>query len=303
MSDLALVMARQVKRRVRAYLDGHGGHGHRHQGASGDLTFDVDEVAEQVLEELALEHRNVAFLSEDRGLVAAHGRPEHLAIVDPIDGTRPTLAGLPTGMVSVALLPFDGPQTLGAVQSGALVEILGEGWLSCSGPDVSVGGGLARLPLRTEVRLERLFWMYELAGRPQQHLVRVLGDLIDRSSLTGGCFSTTSAAFSVSRICLGRMDLFVDVNAWLAELLPDKRDSFQTVGRGKVGGVAAHDIAAALAIARACGVVATTVQGDGLDQHRLDDWNKPLSCVVSSHQALHDTVLDYLAQHAPVPPR
>ena len=42
----------------------------------------------------------VAFYSEDRGLVVAGGAPECVLVVDPIDGTRPALAGLEAACVS-----------------------------------------------------------------------------------------------------------------------------------------------------------------------------------------------------------
>ena len=44
----------------------------------------------------------VAFYSEDRGLVTPAGDAEWVLVVDPIDGTRPAMAGFEAACVSVA---------------------------------------------------------------------------------------------------------------------------------------------------------------------------------------------------------
>jgi Inositol monophosphatase family len=72
-------------------------------GAGGDVTFAVDEAAERFLEEfVALHAPRMAFYSEDRGLVAP-GNAVDVLVVDPIDGTRPTMAGLESACVAVAM--------------------------------------------------------------------------------------------------------------------------------------------------------------------------------------------------------
>jgi hypothetical protein len=64
------------------------------EGAGGDVTFAVDEIAESFLEEfIASRAPRVAFYSEDRGLVSVDDAVDVL-IVDPIDGTRPAMAPL-----------------------------------------------------------------------------------------------------------------------------------------------------------------------------------------------------------------
>ena len=67
------------------------------------MTFAIDAGAERFLEEWLAEHApDVAFYSEDRGLVEPAGGAEAVLVVDPIDGTRPALAGLESCCVSVA---------------------------------------------------------------------------------------------------------------------------------------------------------------------------------------------------------
>ena len=93
-------------------LGSHAGRAHGDDlAAGGDVTFAIDAEAEALLERfLAAEAPEVAFYSEDRGLVAPGGRgAEHVLVVDPLDGTRPTMAGLECCCVSVAAAPLPDP--------------------------------------------------------------------------------------------------------------------------------------------------------------------------------------------------
>ena len=67
----------------------------------------------------------VAFYSEDRGLVAPHERASWVLVVDPIDGTRPAMAGLEAACVSVAAARLDSDREarMGDVVTGCVVEI------------------------------------------------------------------------------------------------------------------------------------------------------------------------------------
>ena len=62
---------------------------------SGDVTFRLDTIAEDALYKFLEEkYPEVAYYSEDRGLVSFSESPSLLLIVDPIDGTRPASFGL-----------------------------------------------------------------------------------------------------------------------------------------------------------------------------------------------------------------
>ena len=71
------------------------------------MTFAIDAEAERELEAFLAERApDVAFYSEDRGLVEPGGSARTVLVVDPIDGTRPALAGLESCCVSVAAAPL-----------------------------------------------------------------------------------------------------------------------------------------------------------------------------------------------------
>ena len=82
------------------------------------MTFGIDAGAEETLADLAEHAPDVAYYSEDRGLVAPDGATEVL-VVDPIDGTRPALAGLESCCVSVAAAPLREGATMGDVADRA----------------------------------------------------------------------------------------------------------------------------------------------------------------------------------------
>ena len=100
------------------------GREHAGDGAGGDVTFAIDERAEARMEEFLAERApDVAFYSEDRGMVDPGGEPAWVLVVDPIDGTRPAMAGLESACVSVAAARLDGEPAMGDVEVGCVIEI------------------------------------------------------------------------------------------------------------------------------------------------------------------------------------
>src|SRR5215216_6570984 len=105
--DVALELATALREEVAPELGRHAGRQHTGAGAGGDVTFAIDELAEAFMERfLGRRAPDVAFYSEDRGLVTPAGDPEWVLVVDPIDGTRPAMAGFEAACVSVALAPL-----------------------------------------------------------------------------------------------------------------------------------------------------------------------------------------------------
>src|SRR4051812_50080724 len=104
-------------------LGSHAGRAHSSElSAGGDVTFRIDEEAEALLESwLAERAPDVAFYSEDRGLVLPGSgslTAETVLVVDPIDGTRPAMAGLQSGCGSVGAPPLPRGGAEGGGQGG-----------------------------------------------------------------------------------------------------------------------------------------------------------------------------------------
>src|SRR5262245_3425847 len=188
-SRLIVELAAELRREVLPQLGTHAGRAHAGEAEGGDVTFAIDERAEARMEEFLAERApGVAFYSEDRGMVAPGGEGEWVLIVDPIDGTRPALAGLESCCVSVAAARLDGEPSMGDVEIGCIVEIpSGERFRAERGKGIEPA---PRLSANTE--LERMFWTYGLRGRPVRALMEVLAELVDASSVGGAGFELGS---------------------------------------------------------------------------------------------------------------
>ncbi len=264
MLDLAL----RLRSVVLPELGSHAGRSVAGDGAGGDITFAVDELAEASLAEFLAERApRLAFYSEDRGLVAPPDA-SHVLVVDPIDGTRPAMAGLESACVAVALAPLgDGAPTMADVEIGCVVEIKSGDWyLAVRGSGVESTRPVALSPT---VDIGRMFWGYGFRGRPVRETVEVLAELIDASSVGGGTFELGSQAFAMTRIVTGQFDAVIEVGSRLIDELPVIRDAFERVGGGQVLNNSPYDLAAPWLCLREAGGVASDGWGEPLDHHRL----------------------------------
>ncbi len=266
--DLVFELALALRERVLPSLGSVAGRSVVGGGAGGDLTFAVDEMAEAFLEEfVASRGSRLAFYSEDRGLVAP-GDAVDVLIVDPIDGTRPAMAGLESACVAVALAPLgDGSPVMGDVSAGCVVEIKSGDWFL----GVRGSGVKSSRPLRlsSTVDVGRMFWGFGFRGRPARRVTEVLADLIDSSSVGGGTFELGSQAFAMTRIVTGQFDAVIEVGSRLVEEVPGMRAEFERVGGGQVLNNSPYDLAAPWLILREAGGVASDGWGSPLDSYRL----------------------------------
>ena len=267
-SELVLDLAQRLREVVLPALGSHAGRAFSADGASGDLTFAVDELAERALEQFLGERApRVAYYSEDRGLVAP-GDAVDVLIVDPIDGTRPAIAGLESACVAVALAPLgDGHPTMGDLEHGCVVEIKSGDWFVAQR-----GGGVrsSRTVGPSGVTdVSRMFWAYGFRGRPVRATVEVIGDLIDASSVGGGTFELGSQAFAMTRVATGQLDAVIEVGSRLIEEIPGMREEFERIGRGQVLNNSPYDLAAPWLCLLEAGGVVSDGWGDPLDRREL----------------------------------
>jgi myo-inositol-1(or 4)-monophosphatase len=285
---LVLDLALQLRSAVVPELGSHAGRFVAGDGAGGDVTFAVDEVAESFLEEFVSSRApRMAFYSEDRGLVAPPDAV-HVLIVDPIDGTRPAMAGLESACVAVALAPIgDGEPTMADVEIGCVVEIKSGDWyLAIRGSGVESTRPVALSPT---VDIGRMFWGYGFRGRPVRPSVEVLGDLIDASSVGGGTFELGSQAFAMTRIVTGQFDAVVEVGSRLIDEIPGMREEFERVGGGQVLNNSPYDLAAPWLCLREAGGIASDGWGEPLDRCRLlgSGHEFQMSSICASNARLH----------------
>jgi myo-inositol-1(or 4)-monophosphatase len=286
--ELVLELARGLRERVAPALGSVSGRAIAGDGAGGDITFAIDELAESALAELLSELApRTAFYSEDRGLVAAPDAT-HVLVVDPIDGTRPAMAGLESCCVAVALAPLgEGEPTMADVSIGCVVEIKSGDWfLAVRGSGLTSSRSVA-LSANTDVA--RMFWGYGFRGRPARPTVEVLGGLIDASSVGGGTFELGSQAFAMTRVVTGQLDAVVEVGSRLIDDVPGMLEEFERVGGGRVLNNSPYDLAAPWLCLREAGGTVTDGWGAPLDRHRLlgAGHDYQMSSISASNPALH----------------
>jgi myo-inositol-1(or 4)-monophosphatase len=275
-------------------LGAHAGRAHGATGAGGDVTFAIDEEAEALLEGWVRAHApRTAFYSEDRGLVRPEaGEADWVLVVDPIDGTRPALAGLEAACTAVAVAPLkDGNPRMGDVVAGCVVEIKSGNWFHAGrGEGCSASVPLAPSP---NADLDRLFWTFGFRGRPARPLVEVLGDLIDRSSVGGGVFDLGSAAFDMTRVLTGQLDAYVEPGPRLVDEVDGMRAAFEAVGNGRVLNNSPYDLAAAALCLSEGGGVVTDCRGVALDDRPLlgSGHDFQMSVLACGSRELHAAVL------------
>ena len=307
MRELVRDLALALREQVLPLLGSHAGRAHAEAEASsgipsgmrghgGDVTFEIDAEAERTLEEfLSARAPELAFYSEDRGLVEPSGRTaEAVLVVDPIDGTRPALAGLESCCVSVALAPLDTDPAMGDVTLGCVVEIpTGAVFMAERGAGLTEGGP-ARLS--SNERLDRMFWTYGFRGRPARALTEVLAELIDASSVGGATFDLGSACFDMTRVVTGQLDAYVEPGPRLVADVPGMRAEFERVGGGSVLNNSPYDLAAAALVLEEAGAVVTDAYGGSLADKPLlgSGVDFQMSVVAAAGQVLHSRILGAL---------
>lgn len=272
-----------------------GRHAEReHEGLSagaGDVTFAIDAQAEELLESYLAEHApGVAFYSEDRGLVEPSGGADTVLVVDPIDGTRPALAGFESCCVSIAAAPNRPDATMGDVELGCVVEIKsGQVFLARRGTGVLEGPPVR---LSANERLDRLFWVYGLRGRPARPMACVLETLLD-GCVGGGAFELGSASYDMTRVVTGQLDAYVEPGPRMIAEVPALEAEFRRAGGGGLLNNTPYDLAAAWLVLEESGAVVTDASGRSLADRPLlgSGGDFQMSVVASANRTLHELIL------------
>jgi myo-inositol-1(or 4)-monophosphatase len=292
--ELVTDLAATLREEVLPHLGAHAGRAHSGSAEGGDVTFDIDERAEARMEAFLAERApEVAFYSEDRGMVSPAGpAADWVLIVDPIDGTRPALAGLESSCVSVAAARLDGEPTMSDVRVGCVLELKsGASFVAERGAGLEPA---ARLSENTA--LERMFWTYGFRGRPARALVEVLAELIDTSSVGGGTFDLGSATFDMTRVVTGQLDAYIEPGPRMIDDVPEIRAEFERVGGGAVLNNSPYDLAAATICLQEAGAIVTDAYGQSLADRPLlgSSHDFQMSCVAVANAELHTAICSKL---------
>jgi myo-inositol-1(or 4)-monophosphatase len=289
-SELCTGLAEAMREEVLPHLGAHAAREHAGEAEGGDVTFAIDEHAEARMERYLAERApNVAFYSEDRGMVdPSGGQAEWVLIVDPIDGTRPALAGFESSCVSVAAARLGEEPTMGDVEVGVITELK-----SGASFVAERGGGVTPGPvLSANTALERMFWVYGFRGRPARALTEVLADLIDASSVGGATFDLGSATYDMTRVLTGQLDAYIEPGPRMVDDVPGMREEFERVGGGAILNNSPYDLAAAALCLREGGALVTDAYGKPIDDRPLlgSSHEFQISCLAVANAELHSAI-------------
>jgi len=261
----------------------------------GDATFAIDEVAEEDVMEFLKKEGNIAYYSEDKGLVV-YGKPKYVLIVDPIDGTRPAAAGFESACVSIAAAEYVSEPKIKDVFLGCVQEIKsGKIFLAEKGTGLEIEEDNREVDpiLSSNTGLNSLFWSIGFRGRPAKELITVLGDLVDISSVDGGVFDIGSASYSMTRLVTGQLDAYIDIGKRMIDEAPEVKAIFERVGRGYVLNNNPYDIAASVLIVSEAGGIVTDGYGKPIDDYPVlgSGLKFQISCVAAGNMELHKKVI------------
>jgi myo-inositol-1(or 4)-monophosphatase len=269
---------------------------------SGDVTFQLDRVAEKaLLIFLKRAGQPVAYYSEDSGYTTfTSDKPKHLLVVDPIDGSRSAKSGFEGCVVSVASTRVIERPSMADVDNACVLEILGDRLFTAErgrGARVTALGQARKIKLSANANLDMLTWSMTVPARPAELIFPTAARLIDISSLKGGFFACNSTAFSLTRLLTDQLDACVDVaNRYFRDIPNRVREMFQRAGCGRVIGVAPYDLAASLLIAEEAGCIVTDAYGKSFNNVLLLDSSETnhLSVVAAANRELHEKLMEFL---------
>ncbi|WP_263140090.1 inositol monophosphatase family protein [Pseudomonas sp. RIT-PI-AD] len=298
MKDFLLGLGQHVRKELQLYADKGLNRFVHGDSPGGDAQFDIDEIAEKAVVDYVRAHTSepIAIYTEDQSLIEIGENPRSILVIDPIDGTRPTSAGLEMGMISLARAPLvDGKACLDDVDAALLMEIKSGAWLY---GDKTLGlvsdGFRQRIPNLSPTRETRfMFWSIEFNGHPMGLMADAYAHLVDTSANSGGVFIFNSATYSISRIITGQLDAYVDIGNRVLKDHPQTEAAFRKAGRGSILHLFPYDIAAAVFLAKLAGVTITDAYGNSLGGTDLMDITpaNQQSCIAASTPELHAALL------------
>jgi len=228
---------------------------HSKAGAA-DMFTEADLRAEATVRDALMTHASdFGFLGEEGGLVPGRD-PDHVWIVDPLDGTTNFLTGSPLFAVNIALA-----EKGEAIAGVTLVPAMGELFWAESGRGAWLGEQRIRISARATLGESVLGVGIPFATKPRHEQFHAEMERL------------TARVTGIRRLGAGAIDM-----AWVA---CGRHDAYWEQS------VSAWDIAAGVAIVREAGGVVTDTRGGALDLMN--------GTVLASTPAIHAELLEALA--------
>ncbi len=229
------------------------------KGASGDMTYPVDSLAEGIVfDELERLDRPLTIVSEEYGLKDLRGGGPRI-LIDPIDGSKNAINGLPVFSTTLALAEGD---TIGDITMGYTINLVNgdEFWAIKEG-----GSFYNESPIKTQTTDELRVIAFE-AQTPARDIPVILPvlSLFRRARCLG------SIAIDMALLARGAVSMFIN---------PTPSRSF--------------DFGAGYLLITEAGGIVTDLEGGAVDSTRVGI-EKTIPLLASGNKKLHEKALEVL---------
>ncbi len=229
-------------------------------GAAGDRTFPVDRIAEEIIiSELEASGLSLTVLSEEYGLKVLRGGGRKV-IIDPIDGSKNAISGIPFYCTSLAVAEGD---TIGSITTAYVVNLInGDEFRAEKGK-----GAFLNDERITSQKDEEFFLVAYEAQAPGKDIPRIM-PLLARSRKTR-CLGAT--ALDLAYLAYGAVSVFVT---------PSPSRSF--------------DFAGGWLLAKEAGAVFTDTAGSSIIEDIAIGLERSVPLLASGNPGLHERALRIL---------
>lgn len=229
------------------------------RGASGDITFPIDKLAEdRIIEAFEKEGIKINIITEERGVKLIDDNNLSL-IIDPIDGSKNAVSGIPFFSTSIAIA--DG-KTLKNLKLGYIINLInGDEFWAERGEGAFFNGER----IKTKNNEKPIIIGFE-ASSPYEAIKNILP--LFRIANRVRCFGST--ALDLAHLSMGALSIFVT---------PTPSRIF--------------DFSAGILIAKESGAMVTDIKGDSIEDLEVA-FNTKTTLLVSANALLHKKALDLL---------
>ncbi len=231
------------------------------KGAGGDITHSIDKRAEDIIiEELEKLNEPFTLISEECGYKDIQGGGPRI-LVDPIDGSRNALSGIPLFSTSIALINGD---TLGNISMGYVINLTsGDEYWAIKGSGSFLNG--VSITTQKDASCKVIAYEVRTIGTDIPRIIPLLS-LFDRPR----CFGST--ALDMAFLASGALSMFI---------APSPSRSF--------------DFAAGCLLIKEAGGIITDLEGKEIDNVEIGI-KRSIPLLASGNHELHRKALNILKQ-------
>lgn len=230
-------------------------------GAAGDKTFAIDILAEEiVLGGLKALQEPLTIISEEMGIIELQGGGTRV-VVDPVDGSKNAVAGIPFFCTSIAVSDGD---TLGKVRLSYVINLSNgdEFW-------AEAGSGAYLNGIRLQTQADDLLYLVSYEAQVPAKDIPAIMPLLSQARKTR-CLGAT--ALDLAYLACGASSVFVT---------PARSRSF--------------DFAGGWLLAKEAGGIITNISGEDIENVSLD-LKKSSSLLAAGNKGLHKKALELLSK-------